>query len=346
MDRATRSSSVGNQTMDTSDLSSQSRRAGCLALWLCLLVVAGCREPKGNLEIATVVKVGGIPWFNRMEEGVRQAAEELAVDAYLVGPTRADEAQQVRMVEDLISKGVDAICVVPNDSRSLEPVFAKAQAAGIRIITHESPQQRNHDFNIEAINNVEFARYQVDKLVELVGAEAEYAIFVGSLTAPTHNVWADEAEKHARQTHPQLKLVTQRIPCAEEIDLAKQKTLELIRAYPRLKGIIAFGSLGPPGAAQAIQEKGLQGKIAVVGTVIPSQAARYLQQGSLQHGALWDPKPVGFAMVYVAKALLDGQTIVDGMVVPGLGPVHVQGKNIELNGMLKITKDNADKLGF
>ena len=120
------------------------------------LVLAGCaKRNSGGQEIVTVVKVGGIPWFNRMEEGVREAAEKLEVDAYLTGPTQADEAQQVRMVEDLISKGVDAVCVVPNDSRSMEPVFAKAKAAGIVVVTHESPDQKNHDFNIEAINNAE-----------------------------------------------------------------------------------------------------------------------------------------------------------------------------------------------
>ena len=70
--------------------------------WLCCLpailvgspLLVGCSPPSGKYEIVTVVIVGGIPWFNRMEEGVRQAAGELDVDAYLVGPTQADEAQQ------------------------------------------------------------------------------------------------------------------------------------------------------------------------------------------------------------------------------------------------------------
>jgi simple sugar transport system substrate-binding protein len=319
--------------------------------WLKLVIaaftlLAGCSQSTDKYEIVTVVKVGGIPWFNRMAEGVEQAARELDVDAYLIGPPQADEAQQVRMVEDLITKGVDAICVVPNDSQSLEPVFAKAQAAGIKIVTHESPSQRNHDYNIEAISNAEFGRYHVDKLVQLVGPNAEYAIFVGSLTAPTHRIWADEAEQHAQQTYPNLRLVTSRIPCSEEIDLAKQKTLELMKAYPNLKGILAFGSLGPPGAAQALREKGLQDQIAVVGTVIPSQAASYLQDGSIRHGVIWDPKPIGFAMVYSAKTLLDGETIADGMEVPRIGPIRLQGNNIELDCMLKITKDNARTFGF
>ncbi|MCK4516660.1 MAG: substrate-binding domain-containing protein, partial [Spirochaetaceae bacterium] len=81
-------------------------------------------------EIATVVKITGIPWFNRMEVGVTRAAEELGVNSYQIGPADADPAQQVRMVEDLISKGVDAICVTPNDATALEPVFNRAREQG------------------------------------------------------------------------------------------------------------------------------------------------------------------------------------------------------------------------
>ena len=47
-----------------------------------------------------VVKVAGIPWFSRLEEGVKQAAKDFGVNAYMVGPTTADPAPQVQMVED------------------------------------------------------------------------------------------------------------------------------------------------------------------------------------------------------------------------------------------------------
>ncbi len=107
-------------------------------------------------EIATVVKITGIPWFNRMEVGVDRAADELGVNAYQIGPADADPAQQVRMVEDLISKGVDAICVTPNDATALEPVFNRAREQGIIIITHESPDQRGKDYDLELIDNENF----------------------------------------------------------------------------------------------------------------------------------------------------------------------------------------------
>ena len=297
-------------------------------------------------EIAVVVKITGIPWFNRLEEGVKQAADELEVNAYQVGPADADPAQQVKMVEDLISKGVDAIAVVPNDAKALEPVFQKAKEAGIVVLTHESPDQVGNDYDLELIDNIKFGQHHWDKLVENMGDSGQYAIFVGSLTVPLHNLWADEGLKYAAEKYPNLELVTERIPCGEDQELAKQKTLELIKAYPDLKGIVGFGSLGPPGAAQALKEKGLEDKIAVVGTVIPGHAAPYLKDGSMDHGILWDPKDAGYGLVWMAKQMLDGKRIENGVEIPGMGTVELDGNVAKVDAMIDITADNAESFGF
>src|ERR1700757_4315989 len=105
-------------------------------------------------EVAVVVKIGGIPWFNAMEKGIQKAGKEDGLNAYMIGPTSADPAQQVRAVEDLIAKKVKVIGVVPNDAKALEPVFDRAQAAGIPVITHESPNQKGNTWDIEMIDNV------------------------------------------------------------------------------------------------------------------------------------------------------------------------------------------------
>jgi len=315
----------------------------------CLPLGCGRHEPRGTAarrEIAAVVKLAGIPWFNRMEEGVRAAGAALGVAVSQVGPAEADEAQQVRLIEDLITKGVAAICVVPNDAKSLEPVFRRARQSGIRIVTHESPDQREHDCDVELIDNVRFGQYHWDKLVEMMGEEGDYAVFVGSLTVPAHNLWADAGLEHARLKYPRLRLVTERIPCSEDQGLARQKTLELLQTYPGLKGIIGFGSLGPIGAAQAVREKGLIGKVFVLGTVLPAHAAPYLADGSLRLGTLWDPKDAGYAMIWIAKRLLDGAPLADGLEIPGLGPARLAGSTIVVDRPIEITAENALSFGF
>ena len=119
-------------------------------------------------EIVNVVKVSGIPWFNQMDKGVQQAAKDLGVNAYQVGPSTPDPAQQVKIIEDLIAKKVDAITVVPNDVTVLEPVFKKAREQGIIVLTHEAPDGHNADWDIETIDNDAYAKATMDELAKKV----------------------------------------------------------------------------------------------------------------------------------------------------------------------------------
>ena len=70
-------------------------------------------------QMGIVVKIGGIPWFNAMEVGIKQEADKEGTNAWMVGPTQADAAQQVRAIEDLIARKVNVIGIVPNDSAAL-----------------------------------------------------------------------------------------------------------------------------------------------------------------------------------------------------------------------------------
>jgi simple sugar transport system substrate-binding protein len=63
--------------------------------------------------------------------GVKEAADKLNVNAYQTGPATPDPAQQVKVIEDLIAKNVNAIIVVPNDATVLEPVLKKP---GIKVL--------------------------------------------------------------------------------------------------------------------------------------------------------------------------------------------------------------------
>ena len=50
--------------------------------------------------MGVVVKIGGIPWFNAMETGIKEVGARDGVDAIMIGPTSADPALQVRAIED------------------------------------------------------------------------------------------------------------------------------------------------------------------------------------------------------------------------------------------------------
>jgi simple sugar transport system substrate-binding protein len=159
---------------------------------------AGCRGSR-TVGFTTVVKIAGINWFNRMETGVVAWGKEKGVNASEVGPAQADAAQQIPIIEDLIAKKVDALCVIPMDPAQLDPVLKKAMDAGIIVITHEASNQKEMHYDIEAFDNTAFGAGLMDRLAAGMGEEVKYAVFVGNLGSD-HNEWVDMAHCNRRRS--------------------------------------------------------------------------------------------------------------------------------------------------
>ena len=297
-------------------------------------------------DVPVVVKIAGIPWFTAMEKGIKQAAKDTELNAYMVGPTTADPAQQVRVVEDLVAKKVKLIAVVPNDAKALEPVFKRAQASGIPVITHESPDQQDNTWDIEMIDNKQFGELYMQKLAQYMGEEGDYMVVVGGLTVPLHNAWADYAIAYQKEHYPKMHLVADRFGVGESLDDTKRITHDMILAHPNLKGALIYGSSGVVGAAQAVKEAGKKDQIAVIGTCSPSQARKYIMEGIIRECYIWNPLEAGEAIVNLAKLVINGTPIVDGMDFPGLGKVTVdpQKRVIRAIKLQPINKDTVAQL--
>jgi simple sugar transport system substrate-binding protein len=309
---------------------------------------AGIAAAADNYNIPTIVKIIGIQWFNRMEVGVKKFAQDTGNNSYEVGPAKADAQLQVQLVEDMIAKKVNAITVVPFSPEALEPVLAKARAAGIKVVTHEASNIQNADWDLEAFANVEYGRHQMDLLAECMHGEGQYAVFVGSLTSKTHNEWVDGAIAQQKEKYPKMELVGDRNETYDDQQKAYAKTQELLRKYPNLKGFKGSASTDVAGIGLAIEERGLEDKSCVVGTSLPSIAGQYLESGAVKAINFWDPADAGYLMQKIAVMLLKGEKITDGMDlgIDGYHSVKLDGKVIYGQAWVDVTKQNAAKYPF
>jgi len=297
-------------------------------------------------KVGIVVKIGGIPWFNAMEAGIKEKSAELGIDGFMIGPTSADPALQVRAIEDLIAQNVKVIGVVPNDAKVLEPVLNKAREQGIIVITHESPSQKGADWDFELASAQGYGEAYGKLLAERLGGEGGYAVFVGSLTVPLHNAWADAAIAYIKANHPDMKLIGDRYGVAEDVDKSRSTALDLMAANPDLKGFLGFGSQGPIGAARAVEERRNVGKVTVLGPFSPGQGQRLLMSGALSGGFMWNPKQAGEVFITLADKLIKGEEIKDGDTIEGLGVVHpdFENRNIIVDQLVSINKDTVAEL--
>jgi len=181
-------------------------------------------------------------------------------------------------------------------------------------------------------------------LAEKMGGKGSYAVFVGSLTVPLHNAWADAAIAYIKANYPDMKLVGDRYGVAEDVDKSRSTALDLMAANADLTGFLAFGSQGPIGAGRAVEERRKDGKVFVIGPFSPGQGAKLIKSGALTGGFMWNPKQAGEVFVTLADRISKGETPKAGDDIEGLGKINPEGNTIVVDQLLAINKDSIDKL--
>jgi simple sugar transport system substrate-binding protein len=281
--------------------------------------MAQIRQPR----IAVVSKLGKSPWFDLMEIGIRNAAQEENVSAWMVRPAEADALHQILAIEDLIEQHVDMIAVIPDDAGALEPVFQKARTSGIGVITHESPMQRFNDWDLELTTIETYSEQTMDALAFNMGEVGKYIIIVGSLVVPLHNAWADASVKIQTAKYPNMQVVSDRFGVGENAYDSYKTVLDQIREHADLRGILAYGSQGPIGAARALSERGKGKQIALVGSFLPREGSEYVKNGIIRVGYIWSPILAGEMIVHVGAMLARKQQPAKGIDLPKLGHLRV-----------------------
>lgn len=296
---------------------------GAVGVTITLIVastgVANASPDPQVMTMVNVVKVEGIPWFNRMAVGVENFATRTGVQTSQEGGDDTSPQKQVQLIADLIPRHPTAITVVPNSVDALEDVLGQARAQGITVVSHEATGIQNADIDIEAFDNAAFGRQTMQSLAQCMGGQGDYVQFVGSVTMTTHMQWVDAAHDTQLAEFPGMTRVEGPIETANDLQTAFAKANELLAKHPNLKGFQGASSTDVPGIARAVREAGLQDRTCVMGTAVPSVASPYFADGSIDKIFFWDPAMAAEAQLQIALMLTQGEKIESGtnLNVPG-----------------------------
>lgn len=304
-----------------------------------------------KLKILIMPKLVGIPYYNAVKQGVDQAAAELKADTTVIwqGPTTDQVDKQIEMLDNAVSARPSVIAVAADDPAAIVPVLKKAKAAGCHVLTWDGDADFRECF-VNFVSYDAFGAALVEEMVKQVGETADVAVVTSTLTAPNQTAWLTAMRKAIADKHPGIKIVDVK-PSQEDQQLAFQQTQDLLKSRPNLKGIFAITTAALPGAAEAVKQMGLTGKIAVVGNSTPNAIRDYIKGGQIKSAVLWDPVAHGYLTVYASHELATAGLSADREFTAGhLGkfkPFNTdKGLQILLGEPLVFTKDNIDSYHF
>jgi rhamnose transport system substrate-binding protein len=297
--------------------------------------------------IAMMPKAKGDPYFISCRAGAEEAAKELGVELLWDGPTGLDAAKQNELVENWITRGVDAIAVAVENRGGISSVLRKARERGIKVLTWDADAEPDaRDFFVNQATPEGIANTLTDEASRLLNGIGEFAIITGALSAANQNEWIAFIKKRQAEKYPNLKLVTIR-PSDDDRDKAFAETQTVMRVNPSVRLIMAISAPAVPGAAEAVRQAGRK-DVNVIGLSLPNINKPYVHGDVVQAVVLWNTRDLGYLTVLASSLLVEGKFAPGAQTLQAnrLGPITIRGTEIILGAPLLMNKANIDKYDF
>ncbi len=319
------------------------------AVLLLLATALSPAQAQPRYRIVIMPKLVGITYYDAVKTGIDAAAKELPdVAVTWTGPTQDQVERQIEMIERLIPTKPDVIAVAANDPVSIVPVLAKAQKAGIHVMSWDGDSNQR-EFFVNLVDFEAFGAQLVEAMSREIGPKGDIAVVTTSFTAPNQTSWIDAMKRAIYARYPGLRIVDVR-PAGESTEEAYRIAQDYLKSLPGLKGIVALGAPNLPGVARAVRDAGRAGKIAVVGNSTPNLMREFLKDGTVRTVLLWNAPDHGYLTVHAARQLVLGRLKV-GQAFPAgrLGSFTPRTDAINMQVALPVmvfTKDNVDQHNF
>jgi ribose transport system substrate-binding protein len=316
------------------------------AAFLAVPLTAGAAD----YTFALVPKAMNNPFFDLARDGCKQAEAESngEIECLYIGPGEHTEAEQVQIVQDLISRGVDGIAVSPSNAPAIAMALRAAKDAGIPTMTWDADLLEEHaDLRATFVGTKNY-----DIGVNLAGIIQEIKPEGGSICLQTGGAAADNHNQRLQGIRDTLSGENSDSPPGErltgqngwtEVDgcplitdddgaRAVQQLADILGRYPDLDAFISTGAFtqwSDNAYRQVVEQyrdrlESRELALAVADT-LPMQMAQ-LKDG-LSHGQVGQrPFEMGYKSMFIMKELVEGQEVED--------PIYT--------GLDVCTQDNVD----
>ena len=275
-----------------------------------LLVLAGAAmaEAKAGdgLYIGVVYKQSGNAYFQASVDGVAKAAEELGFTFEHDGPDDGSSDGAIRIIENFISKGVDALIISANDPDALVDVCTQAMEDGIKVVSYDAEvAYPGRDLDVQPSSAKNFGLTLLESIAKSVNYEGQIGVVSAMATAPNQNLWISyiEEELEANEAYANIEYVGV-VYGDDEYQKSFDETQALLNQYPDLKGLIVPTTVGAPAVSKCIQDAGRDVK--VTGLTLASDMKTFIEAGICDETFLWNPIDLGYVASYAAVALVNG----------------------------------------
>ncbi len=281
-----------------------------------IIGLTGCGPDTTESADEDVVQIAVIPkgtthqFWKSIHAGANKAGEENDVEIIWQGPQKEDDRQlQIQVVQNFISRGIDAIVLAPLDARSLASPVEAAAKRGIPVIIIDSGLDSDAHTSFVATDNRQGGALAAERLNEVLGGVGNIIMMrYQEGSASTTNREEGFLER-IQEIAPNLNMLTDNQYAGATIEKAIQTAQNLLNRYPDVDGIFCPNESSVQGMLRALETSGKAGKVKLVGFDANETLIKGMRDGYIEGLAVQDPFNMAYEGVKTAVAVINGNSV-------------------------------------
>ncbi len=223
----------------------------------------GAASSAGHMDqlYVEVSALGNLDYFRDHKSGMQQVGKALGVRTEYVGPAEYDIPAMITAMEQALAKpGLKGLVVVGFEP-ALNPVVNKAVEQGVPVVTVDADLPRSKRLAFVGTGNYTAGLRGGERLVQAINGRGKVAIMTKAGQSNLEE--RVRGYKDALAKAPGVELV-QVVDTQSDAVIAAQVASAVLRRHPDLAGLGCVEAAGGVGAATAVKEARLAGKVKIV----------------------------------------------------------------------------------
>lgn len=267
---------------------------------MAMAIMSGCARDRPSARRLAFVTNNAADFWTIARKGTEQADAELggATVEFRLGDGTA--AEQKRIVDDLLAKGVDGIAISPVDPANQTGMLNDAARQAV-VFTHDSDAPDSRRECYVGTDNVAAGREAGGLIKEALPQGGRIAVFVGKLDARN----AQERLQGIKEAiaGSTISIIDVRTDDTDQVR-AKANVSEMLVSHPDVAALVGLWSYNGPAILSAVRDAGRIGQVKIIAFDEDDETLTGVKSGAIMGTVVQQPYEFGYrSMTLLAKAL-------------------------------------------
>ncbi|MBX6320758.1 MAG: substrate-binding domain-containing protein [Rhodospirillaceae bacterium] len=276
-----------------------------------------------------------VPFWVDHRKALEDVGKALGVKTSFTGPLDFDTAAQARQLDELIARKPAGILVFPGDADAMRPGVQRATEAGIPVATIIGDIPDSGRYVNLGISSYEAGRVGGEMLAKAIGGKGK--VLMGTFPAPSVLERVEGYKALFKEKYPEIEVV-EVVNDKADPSYAPTAYAQALQAHPDVVGIGGTDGDSGKGAAIAVREAGLKGKVKIVAMDRNDDMLPFIEDGTIEGSVAQKSYAEAYVAVYLLHWLnTDAMKVVPDWRSAKINPLPEK----VVTGVMPITRDNV-----